>query len=282
MSIPTNVQNAIDNGYEFRFGDYINQGFKIVQKNMGQFIVGALVIFVIMFGVSMVSGIIGTALAFMSGVVGIILNQAINQAASAAVTGPLTVGMYHVAQKTDMDKPSEFGDFFVGFSKWVPLFTTTIMSVLVVLVASIPGIYLMFQGGLDISALQGPGAMEALEEVDWSNVGLGVLVALIPAVYLGVSYAFAPAITWFYGVSGWDALEASRKLVGRNFITVLGFMIVVGIIMGLGIILLCVGILFTFPVYNAAMYAAFADIVKLNSSPDGRVDEIIDHFSPNA
>ena len=281
MSIPVNVQSAIDNGYEFRFGDYINQGFKIVQKNMGQFIVGALVIFVIMFGVSMVSGIIGAALAFMGGVVGIILNQVINQAASAAVTGPLTAGMYHVAQKTDLDKPSEFGDFFVGFSKWVPLFTTSIMGVLVVLVASIPGIYLMYQGGLDISAMRGPAAVEMLEEVDWSNVSLGVLVALIPAVYFGVSYAFAPAITWFYGVSGWDALEASRKLVGRNFITVLGFMIVVGIIMGLGIILLCVGILFTFPVYNAAMYAAFADIVKLNASPDGRVDEIIDHFSPN-
>lgn len=282
MSLPVNLQRAIDNGYEFRFGDYINQGFKIVQKNMGQFIVGTLVIFVIMFGVSMVSGVIGAALAFMGGVVGIILNQVINQATSAAVTGPLTAGMFHVAQKTDLEQPSEFGDFFVGFNKWVPLFTTAIMATLVVLAASIPGIYLMFQGGLDISALRGPAAMEILEEVDWANVGLGVLVALIPAVYFGVSYAFAPAITWFYGVSGWDALEASRKLVGRNFITVLGFMIVTGIIMALGVVLLCVGILFTFPVYNSAIYAAFADIVKLNASPDDRVEEIIDHFSPNA
>lgn len=280
MALPSNIQSAIDNGYEFRFGDYINQGFKIVQKNLGQFIVGALVIFVIIIGVSMVSGVIGTALAFMGGVAGIILNQVISQAASAAVTGPFTAGMYNVAQKTDLDRPSEFGDFFAGFNKWMPLFTTSIMAALVAFAAAIPGVYLMYQGGLDFTALQGPQAIEILEEVDWSNVSLGVLVALIPAVYFGVSYAFAPAITWFYGVSGWDALEASRKLVGRNFITVLGFVIVNGIILALGLILLCVGILFTFPVYNCSMYAAFADMVKLNSSPDNSMDEIIDHFSP--
>lgn len=280
MSIPVNVQRAIDNGYEFRFGDYISQAFKIVQKNMGQFIVGTLVLFVIMFGVSMVSGVIGTALAFLGGVAGIIMNQIISQATSAAVTGPLTAGMFNVAQKTDLDKATEFGDFFAGFSKWVPLFTTTIMSSIVILVSAIPGIYLMYQGGLDFTALSSPRAAEALEDVDFGNVMLGGLVALIPAMYLGVSYAFAPALTWFYNISGWDALEASRKLVAKNFLAVLGFMIVIGFILAGGIILLCVGILFTFPVYTTAMYAAFADVVKLNTSTSDPMDEIIDHFSP--
>jgi hypothetical protein len=280
MAVPINVQNAINDGYEFKFGDYISRGFQIVQKNLGQFIVGALVIFVVLIGTSMVSGAIGAGLAILGGVAGIVINQVISQAAQAAVSGSLLAGLYNAAHKTDNGKVVEFGDFFAGFNKWVPLFTTAIMVSLVVLASMIPGIYLMYQGGLDFSLLTTPGGIATMEDIDFGNIALGVAVAAIPAIYLSVSYVYAPLLTWFYGVSGWEALETSRQLVSKNFFPVLGFMLVMGVIAGLGIILFCVGLLFTFPAYTSAIYASFEDIVGLNRAEGRNSDEVIDHFAP--
>ncbi len=280
MAIPVNVQNAIDNGYEFRFGDYVSKGFQIVQKNVGQFIVGALVIIVILFGASMISTAISGVLVFFAGVAAIIFSQLVSQFIQTGVLAPLSAGLYHAAHKTDTNKAVEFSDFFAGFNKFTPLFTTTIMMSVLVLISTIPGIYLMYQGGLDISILSTPGGIESLEDVDWSNVSLGILVAMIPAIFLSVSYMYAPLLTWFYDVSGWEALEASRKLVGRNFFGNFALMFVMAIIAGLGILLICVGILFTFPVYTSSIYAAFADAVGLNRHSENASDEVIDHFAP--
>lgn len=281
MAIPSNVQNAIDNGYDFRFGDYISRGFQLVQKNAGLFIAGTLVFFFIIGAASTVSSLVGAGLAVLGGLAGILANQLISQLVSAAVAGPLTAGFYHAANKSDTDKPLEFGDFFAGFSKWTALFTTTIMTALVVLVACIPGIYLMFEAGLDFTALQGPQAVEALEDIEWSSIALGGIVAFIPALYLTVSYAWAPMLTWFYDIQGWEALETSRKLAAKNFLPLLGLIIVLGFIMALGILLLCVGVLFTFPVYAAGIYASFADAVGLNRNDAADKDDFIDHFAPN-
>lgn len=281
MAIPSNVQNAIDNGYDFRFGDYFSRGFQLVQKNAGLFIAGTFVFFLIIGASSMVSSAIGAALAVLGGLAGIIATQLISQVVSAAVAGPLTAGMYNAAHKSDNDKPLEFGDFFAGFSKWTALFTTTIMTALVILVACVPGIYLMFQAGFDLSALQGPQAVEAFEDIDFSNIGLGVLVMAIPAIYLTVSYAWAPMLTWFYDIQGWEAMEASRKLAAKNFLPLLGLVFVLGFIMLLGVLLLCVGVLFTFPVYAAGIYASFADAVGLNRNDAADKDDFIDHFAPN-
>lgn len=281
MAIPSNVQNAINNGYDFRFGDYISRGFQLVQKNVGLFIAGTFVFFLIISAMSMVSTAIGGALAILGGLAGILANQLISQVISAAVAGPLTAGFYQAANKSDTDKPLEFGDFFAGFSKWTALFTTTIMTALVVLVASVPGIYLLFEAGLDFTALQGPRAMEVFEDIDWSSISLGAIVALIPAIYLTVSYAWAPMLTWFYDIQGWEALETSRKLAAKNFLPLFGLVCVLGIIMLLGVLLLCVGVLFTFPVYAAGIYASFADAVGLNRNNSPYKDDVIDHFAPN-
>ena len=281
MAIPSNVQNAIDNGYEFRLGDYISQGFRLVTKNTGTFIAGALVFFVIVFATSMLSSAVGAMLTLLGGFAGILLTQIISQVASAAVTGPMLAGFFNASHKTDAGKSLEFGDFFAGFSKWTPLFITTIMTTVVVLAACIPGIYLMMEAGLNIFELQGPRAMEVWEEVDLGSVGLGALVAFIPAFYLSVSYAWAPMLTWFYDISGWEALEASRKLAAKNFLPTFGLMVVLGIIMVLGVVALCVGILFTFPAYTAGMYAAFADIFGLNTKDENEGSDFIDHFAPN-
>lgn len=59
----------------------------------------------------------------------------------------------------------------------------------------------------------------------------------------------------------WEAMESSRKLINRNFWPFLGFFVILTLINVLGVILLGVGLLFTFPATYCMVYAAFEDIV---------------------
>jgi hypothetical protein len=81
----------------------------------------------------------------------------------------------------------------------------------------------------------------------------------------------------FYKMSFWDAMEASRKVISKNWFMIFLFLFVTGLIAGAGIILLCVGILVTFPAYLCMNYAAFADVTQLGTQPE-KGDDIEKHL----
>ena len=78
-------------------------------------------------------------------------------------------------------------------------------------------------------------------------------------------------------MSFWDAMEASRKVITKKWFMIFIFMIIIGIIASLGILLLCVGILFTFPAYLCMNFSAFADVTRLDEEGDA-MDEIERHL----
>lgn len=82
--------------YDFKFSFYINKGFKLFFKRPGEFI-GYLVVMMLISALG--------AIPF----IGILV--------SLTVSGPLAVGWYIVAHKTDKDEPVIFSDFFGGFQK---------------------------------------------------------------------------------------------------------------------------------------------------------------------
>lgn len=92
---------------------------------------------------------------------------------------------------------------------------------------------------------------------------IGTLFCILPGIYLTVAYSIATPILLFLNLEFWDAMEASRKVVSKNFFSWLGFFIVVwlgAVIIGL---LACgVGLLFTVPVAILATYCAFADVMS--------------------
>jgi len=86
-------------------------------------------------------------------------------------------------------------------------------------------------------------------------------------------------LVWFYEMEPWPAMEASRKIVSKQWFMVLLFLFAVGLIAMAGLILLGVGILYTLPAMICALYAAFADVSRLNEASGGEAD-LIDHFVP--
>jgi len=75
-----------------------------------------------------------------------------------------------------------------------------------------------------------------------------------------------PLFIIFRGMSFWEAMEASRKVVSKNYIQVLLFLIVLGILLVVGAMICLVGLLVAVPIYFLAVYSAFEDIMGTGES----------------
>lgn len=254
VSIPSKIEQIINEGYEFHFGDYISSGFQIVNRNIGAFLGYTFVYILIAIGLGII--------------------PIVGQIASFVISPALAVGVYIGAHKIANDEPLQFADFFKGFEKLGTLFLTNILTVLILIAVAMPGIIAMVIAGAgSFNQYDGMDGMFA-NPLFWG----GFLLILLPVAYFGISYIFAPLFVWFYNMDGWPAMEASRKLVVRKWGTYLGFLFILGIIAMAGFVLFCVGILYTAPVIQAALYAAFADITRLNE--EEQESDLIDHFVP--
>ncbi|MFQ5447061.1 MAG: hypothetical protein ACE5FF_09005 [Saprospiraceae bacterium] len=245
--VNSRIEEIIQEGYDFRFGDYISKGFSLLQKNLGGFIIYA----VVTLGLIMVINFIPF--------IGALVNNFI-------LTPVLTVGAFIAAHKLDKGEQTEFGDFFKGFDYVGPLALTALAIFVVIMVSLIPFFLSVGSSGLIgwyMDALRNPmSAGEVPGIPGWS------LLLLLPAIYFSVAYNWAYMFVVFYKMSFWDAMEASRKVISKNWIMVFLFLFVTGLIAAAGMILLCVGILATFPAYLCMGYSAFADVTKLGTESE--------------
>jgi uncharacterized membrane protein len=90
-------------------------------------------------------------------------------------------------------------------------------------------------------------------------------LGLVGAIYLGVSYFFAIPLVIGRRMEFWPAMEASRKLVSKNWFSVFGFGFVLGLINFGGALLCFVGLLITVPLTTCAIAAAYERIIGLPS-----------------
>lgn len=253
------IERILREGYEFRFGDYISQGFNIVQKNLGGYILYSLAVFVILFVVSFIP------------LVGSVLNQ--------FILGPvLMVGAYLVAHKIQLGMSTEFGDFFTGFNFLGPLALASLAIFVLAGLSLVP--FVFWGGGMELinwymDVLDDPMAFQ--ESTPDFSFSLTSFVLLLPAVYVIVAYKWAPMFVVFYKMNFWEAMEASRKIITRKWFLFLVFTILTSVIAGLGVLLLCVGLLFTYPAYLCMDYSAFADVTRLEDESKN-ADEIERHL----
>ena len=258
---PVRIQNVIRNGYDFKMGDYISKGFSLMQKNIGGFIGFFLILFVGSF------------------IVGLI--PFIGSLATWVLTPPLAIGPIYVAYRLDRGEEPSFNDFFKGFDKFGDLFVTSLLTGLIIFACMIPFL-IIFGIAMFGSAVQYGSGFE-----DFALASMGgaffitLLLTLAAAVYIGISFMWAPMLVWFYDMRPWDAMMASRKISAKNFWIILVFLLVLGLISMLGVLLLFIGLLFAYPAVVCAQYSAFSDITELHTPEEGEeADDVIDHFAP--
>ncbi len=147
--------------------------------------------------------------------------------AGLLIMQPLAAGLLLVAFYLASGREIVFENFFDGFKHFAGLVLFTLIS----------GILIFF----------------------------GLLALILPGVYLSVGYIFAPFYIIFARMDFWGAMESSRKLVHREWLSVFVFIIALALINLLGLLAFGVGLLITVPLSYCALYAAFDDIIGVSN-----------------
>jgi uncharacterized membrane protein len=100
------------------------------------------------------------------------------------------------------------------------------------------------------------------------EIGIGCC-CIIPGIYLAITYTLADFFIADQGLDFWPAMEASRKLITRNFFPFLLFLLLLFFI-NLGGLFLCgLGLLLTLPLTTCMMAVAYMDIMNQGATPAG-------------
>lgn len=255
------VQRIINEGYDFKLGQYIGDGFNIFHKNLGGFIGFFILSFIISF---------------------VVLIIPIVNIFSAFILVPLFAGFFIVANKVRNNEHYEFGDFFKGFEKIGPLSIWILLSFVLSLLLMLP--YLMYVGSVMMPMIQAildgvePDPEVIIEASENINIMLAYLL-LLPSLYFGIAWSWGFYFVIFFKMSAWEALESSRKIITKKWFFFLLFGIIIYVISIAGFIAIGIGLLYTIPAMMLANFAAFADVIGLGDDEINDVqDSILDHL----
>ena len=86
------------------------------------------------------------------------------------------------------------------------------------------------------------------------------LVGVVAVTYLTVCWLFAIPLVVDRQMDFWGAMKLSRAQVRKHWWGMFGYTIVAGLVVMLGILLCCIGVLVTIPIAVAATMYAYEDI----------------------
>ncbi|MFZ1706050.1 MAG: hypothetical protein WAT79_17015 [Saprospiraceae bacterium] len=253
MANRNQIEDAIQDGYEFRIGYYFSKAFEYFKENAGEFI-GFTLVYLIISIVNSFIPYIGTLI-------------------SLIISGPLSLGAMIFAHRMNTNQSLEFSNFFDGFKKLLPLFTTYLITLVVYLIISMPIYFVLGNEFFSVLSSNDPEQIiEAFSEVS-KNSGLFFSVFII-FIYAAVSLRWALAMVYFYDYSPIEAIKQSFLIVNKKWIYHLGFLLVCILVGLLGLLALFVGLLVAIPIISIADYVGFSDVTGLGSLSNNEDENI--------
>jgi len=142
---------------------------------------------------------------------------------SLLLTGVFYGGLFSYYLKKIRGQPGEFADIFSGFSlAFMPLMVATLVSQLL--------------------------------------VTLGVLLLILPGIYLAVAYVFTYLLIMDKRMDFWSAMEVSRRVITSQWWRVFGLLLLGTLLCLLGLVGLIIGIFITIPIYVGGIVYAYEEL----------------------
>jgi hypothetical protein len=307
MEFPTKIEKAIRTPKTFQFSHYIQRAFEITNARRTAFMGATFTYVIIGLVVMMMLAVVFAgyfSLAMQSAIeneenvvnpASGILTQIMGVIAAAFFIAPIPAGFAQAANTIERNEFLSFDHFFAGFRlpQWWNIALTYAMIALIGALITYP-----FSSAIDPMSLELLGTNPA--EYFSSVLGTAMLGSILMWILRSV-YRWAEMASYFFELKGWQAMEASRQLMGVNFLWFMLFdlVFIIGVILTifsmallvslLGILGSLIGVLAFFflacylmPLYLNFHYAAFSDRVNLVETDEDttQVDSIIDHFMP--
>ena len=196
---------------------------------------------------------------------------------NVVLVGPVMGGVYYTSFRAMRGEPIDFGMMFKGFERFVPL-------MLVGLVQSIPNI--IYQG-FDLSIRFGNiGIQSILSGRDADGAELAIaggymafviivsVILVLVSIFWAISFAFAvPIMVENENIGVIDALKLSFRAAWSNVGGIVVLAIFGGLLLFVGMLALCIGLLFVLPVVWVSWAFAYRQVfADLGPSPAYRYE----------
>lgn len=211
------IAEALSRGYDFSISDVIGEAWQRVKGTKGIIIGGFLIFYIAMFLVTFILGFVLGMFGLMneSSPGSMMVGQLIISLLGSAATYPFLAGINMVGIRRAADQPVSFNEMFSHFGRFVPLLLTGLLMMVLVYV--------------------------------------GLLLLVLPGIYLSVAYMLAIPLAVERGLSPWQALETSRKAISQHWFKAFGLFLVLGLIMGVSALALGIGLIWTIPLFVIAI-----------------------------
>lgn len=250
----TALENKIANGWDFKFGDYLSRGFEYTNKQVGAFIGYTVLCAIIYIIVSLIP--LGGAL--------------IN---ALFLTNCLMVGFALGTKHFQKTGISDFNSFWDGFKFIGPISILGLIAIAATIASSVlVGLIIGFSFIGDFIALQqNPGNQEIATTfvMGISEHGLTLSVLALLLGFLAFPLAFASFFIVFHNKDGIKSIEASYKIVSKNWVLAYIFYLVATLIMAIGGAITCgLGLIYLLPAYRNMLFAMYEDMTGMNQEDD--------------
>mgnify|MGYP000123776684 CR=1 FL=1 len=259
MTDKPDFSELINKGYNFSIGESISDGWKLFSKGAGSYIGFAVVVLLIYF---VSAFLLGMTIPFFGPFVFPILFIALLFGMAALVSGLNSFSRNLLSGK------ESFGDFFKGFESFGQLSLHYLVYFLMMipllifyfLVVMPPELYEIFTN---------PDSLRNFEDIGYSSTPfragivsvIGYFAFMFFSIYMAISYMYATPLITDAKLGFWEAMETSRKLVGKKFFSHFGLMFIVGILASIGTMLTCgLGMFVLYPFMGCTIFVAYNSI----------------------
>jgi len=207
-------------------------------------------------GIMIGAGAIYLAILFAAGIVGAVIPFA-----QIFVQGPLTGGIIILTLNLSRYDQADISDMFLGFKNYGWLLLLSFVQGAVVLAAIIPGAILMIVGGL-LPVMQ---AQQAGETPELGGTSIALLIVGFLLLLVLATIAVVLTYFWYFLVADkrgefTEALAAGYRAGKMNFWSILGLLILFGLVSFVAVIPCGLGLFFSIPWSFAVMAKAYEQI----------------------
>ena len=224
------IEEALSRGYDFTISDLLSEAWQRVKGTKGIIIGGFVVFYAVLLVASfLIGGFFGIlGVVSDSPMLSVVVEMVVGIFASA-LAYPFMAGINMIGIRRAADQPISFNDIFSHFGRTVPLVITAIISMLLIY--------------------------------------LGMILLIIPGLYLAIAYMLAIPLVVERGLSPWQALETSRKAISQHWFKVFGLFLLLGLITGISAIPLGIGLVWTIPLFTVTIGILYRTIFGVLPAP---------------
>jgi len=248
----------LERDYDLDIVGCFSRGGELVKGNMGLLFVSTLIYLFIEFAVG--------------GLGSIPLIGPLFSLANFVCSGPLIGGIFYLFIKVNRGEPATLGDMFSGFQRaFAQLFLGILVLSLLMGLCCSPIIVVLIVKLIPMAAqlqqlkhiqpgtMPDPETIHALMGILWTVLPVALICA-VPVTYLSVCWKFALPLIVDRQMDFAAAMRASWKMVNKHWWMVFGLVILISLLNVVGLLVCCVGLLFTIPIGYAALMIAYETI----------------------